>query len=73
MGKSHPLCGNRPVNPFFKEKSSLCKSRVQMKIGFEIGSFKKIKKEVKEMIPMDELNEKGNEMVEYYLKDIGDL
>ncbi|PZX59320.1 hypothetical protein LV84_01351 [Algoriphagus ratkowskyi] len=44
-----------------------------MKIGFEIGSFKKIKKEVKEMIPMDELNEKGNEMVEYYLKDIGDL
>lgn len=60
------------VDPFFNEKSSLYKSRVQLKIGFEIGSFKKIKKEVKELIPLDDLKEKGNEKVEYYLKDIGD-
>jgi hypothetical protein len=31
------------VHPFFNEKSSLYKSRVQLKIGFKIGSFKKIK------------------------------
>ncbi|WP_425637960.1 hypothetical protein ACPUEN_00910 [Algoriphagus yeomjeoni] len=61
------------VDPFFNEKSSLYKSRVQLKIGFEIGSFKKIKQEVKEMIPMDELKEKGNEQVEYYLRDAGEL
>jgi len=61
------------VDPFFNEKSSLYKSRVQLKIGFEIGSFKKIKKEVKEMIPIDDLKEKGAEKVEYYLKDVGKL
>jgi hypothetical protein len=61
------------IDPFFNEKSSLYKSRVQLKIGFEIGSFKRIKQEVKEMIPMDELKEKGNEKVEYFLKDIGHL
>ncbi|SFT96736.1 hypothetical protein SAMN04489724_3035 [Algoriphagus locisalis] len=61
------------VDPFFDKKSSLYKSRVQLKIGFEIGSFKKIKQEFKEMIPMDELKEKGDEQVEYYLKDIGNF
>jgi hypothetical protein len=58
------------IDPFSNEKSSLYKSRVQLKIGFEIGSFKRIKQEVKEMIPMDELKEKGDEKVEYYLKDL---
>jgi hypothetical protein len=61
------------IDPFFNEKASLYKSRVQLKIGFEIGSFKKIKQEVKEMIPMDDLKEKGNERVEYFLKDIGEF
>jgi hypothetical protein len=61
------------IDPFFNEKSSLYKSRVQLKIGFEIGSFKKIKQEVKEMVPMEELKEKGNEKVEYFLKDVGEL
>lgn len=60
------------VDPFFDKKSSLYKSRVQLKIGFEIGSFKNIKKGVKEMIPLDELKEKGEEKVEYYMEDIGD-
>ncbi|PZX48944.1 coiled-coil domain-containing protein [Algoriphagus chordae] len=60
------------IDPFFNEKSSLYKSRVQLKIGFEIGSFKNLKKEVKEMIPMEELKKKGDEQVEYYLKEIGD-
>jgi hypothetical protein len=59
------------IDPFFNEKSSLYKSRVQLKIGFEIGSFKRIKQEVKEMIPIEELKEKGNE--KYYLKDVGEF
>lgn len=58
------------VDPFFNERSSLYKSRVQLKIGFEIGSFKGLKKEVREMVPMDEWKEKGNEQLEYYLKEI---
>jgi hypothetical protein len=58
------------IDPFFNEKSSLYKNRVQLKIGFEIGSFKRIKQEVKEMISMDELKEKGDKRVEYYLKDL---
>lgn len=58
------------VDPFFDKRSSLNKSRVQLKIGFEIGSFRKIKKEVKELIPTDKLKDKGDEKVEYYLKDI---
>lgn len=58
------------IDPFFVEKSSLYKSRVQLKIGFEIGSFKKIKQEVKELFPVDDLKEKGNEQVEYYMKDV---
>jgi hypothetical protein len=33
------------IDPFFNEKSSLYKNRVQLKIGFEIGSFKNFKKE----------------------------
>ncbi|WP_192085654.1 hypothetical protein [Algoriphagus sp. Y33] len=61
------------IDPFFDKKSSLYKSRVQLKIGFEIGSFKKIRKEVKELVPPDGLEEKGNEKVEYYLKDVGEL
>jgi hypothetical protein len=61
------------IDPFFNEKTSLYKSRVQLKIGFEIGSFKKIKQEVKEMIPMEELKEKGSEQVEYFLKDVGEF
>jgi hypothetical protein len=61
------------IDPFFNEKSSLYKSRVQVKIGFEIGSFKRIKQEVKEMIPMDDLKEKGNEKVEYFLKEISEF
>lgn len=61
------------IDPFFNEKSSLYKSRVQLKIGFEIGSFKRIKQEVKELIPKDELKEKGNEKVEYYLEDVLEL
>ncbi|WP_192085649.1 hypothetical protein [Algoriphagus sp. Y33] len=61
------------IDPFFDKKSSLCKSRVQLKIGFEIGSFKKIRKEVKEIIPMDKLKDKGDEKIEYYLKDLGEL
>ncbi|WP_425637970.1 hypothetical protein ACPUEN_00965 [Algoriphagus yeomjeoni] len=61
------------IDPFFNEKSSLYKSRVQLKIGFEIGSFRKIKKEVKELVQMDGLKEKGNEKVEYYLKDVGEF
>ncbi|WP_057937321.1 kinetochore Spc7 family protein [Algoriphagus resistens] len=60
------------VDPFFDKRSSLYKSRVQLKIGFEIGSFRKIKKEVKELIPIDELKDKGEEKVEYYLKDVGE-
>ncbi|WP_146613737.1 hypothetical protein [Algoriphagus yeomjeoni] len=61
------------VDPFFDEKSSLYKSRVQLKIGFEIGSFREIKKEVKELVQMDGLKEKGNEKVEYYFKDLDGL
>ncbi len=61
------------IDPFFNEKTSLYKSRVQLKIGFEIGSFKKIKEEVKELIPMDEMKQEGNEKVEYYLKDVGEF
>ncbi len=58
------------VDPFFDSRSSLHKSRIQLKIGFEIGSFRKIRKEVKELVPLDGLEEKGNEKVEYYLKDL---
>ncbi|WP_192350270.1 hypothetical protein [Algoriphagus sp. Y33] len=58
------------IDPFFDKKSSLYKSRVQLKIGFEIGSFKKIRKEVKELVPPDGLEEKGNGQIEYYLKEI---
>ncbi|MCE7058079.1 hypothetical protein LZF95_25580 [Algoriphagus sp. AGSA1] len=58
------------VDPFFDKRSSLHKSRVQLKIGFEIGSFRKLRKEVKELVPLDGLEEKGNEKVEYYLKDL---
>ena len=57
------------VDPFFDKKSSLYKSRVQLKIG----SFKKIKHEFRELIPMDELKEKGDEEVDYYLKDSEEL
>jgi len=55
---------------FLNQKSSLYNSRVKLNIGFEIDSFKKIKQEVKEIFSMDELKEKGNEKVEYYLKAV---
>ncbi|WP_192350257.1 hypothetical protein [Algoriphagus sp. Y33] len=58
------------IDPFFDKKSSLYKSRVQLKIGFEIASFKKIRKEVKELVPVDGLEEKGNGQIEYYLKEV---
>lgn len=51
-------------------KSSLYKSRIQLKIGFEIGYFKKIKKKVKEQIPMDELKQTGEDKVEYFMKGV---
>ncbi|MDR7131000.1 hypothetical protein J2X69_003359 [Algoriphagus sp. 4150] len=58
------------IDPFYDKKSGLYKSRAQLKIGFEIGSFKKIRKEVKELVPLDGLEEKGNGQIEYYLKEI---
>lgn len=73
MGKTIRSVVIGSVDPFFDKKSSLYKSRVQLKIGFEIGSFKKIKQDVIEMIPMEDLKEKGDEKVEYYLKDIGEM
>ncbi|PZX51498.1 hypothetical protein LV84_03655 [Algoriphagus ratkowskyi] len=72
MGKTIRSVVIGSVDPFFDKKSSLHKSRVQLKIDFEIGSFKKIKKEIKELIPMDDLKEKGNEQVESYLEGVGD-
>lgn len=72
MGKTIRSVVMGSVDPFFDKRSSLYKSRVQLKIGFEIGSFKKIKKEVKELTPMDKLEDKGDEKVEYYLKDLGE-
>ncbi|SFT97101.1 hypothetical protein SAMN04489724_3061 [Algoriphagus locisalis] len=58
------------IDPFFNEQSSFYKSRVQLKIGFEIGSFKKIRREVKELVPLDGLEDKADEKVEYYLKNL---
>ncbi|MEB2787389.1 hypothetical protein [Algoriphagus persicinus] len=73
MGKTIRSVVMGSVDPFFDKKSSLYKSRLQLKIGFEIGSFRKIRKEVKELVPLDELEDKGKEKVEYCLKDIGEL
>jgi hypothetical protein len=71
MGKTIRSVVTGSIDPFFDKQTSLNKSRFQLKIGFEIGSFRKIKKEVKELVPMDGLEEKGNEKVQYYLNDIG--
>ncbi|SMD45740.1 hypothetical protein SAMN00777080_4404 [Aquiflexum balticum DSM 16537] len=71
MGKTIRSVVIGSIDPFFDKQTSLYKNRFQLKIGFEIGSFNKIKKEVKELIPADGLEEKGNEKVQYYLKDIG--
>lgn len=71
MGKTIRSVVIGSIDPFFDKQTSLNKSRFQLKIGFEIGSFRKIKKEVKELIPLDGLEEKGNEKVQYYMRDIG--
>jgi hypothetical protein len=71
MGKTIRSVVIGSIDPFFDKQTSLNKSRFQLKIGFEIGSLRKIKKEVKELVPIDGLEEKGNEKVRYYMKDIG--
>lgn len=71
MGKTIRSVVIGSIDPFFDKQTSLNKSRFQLKIGFEIGSFRKIKKEVKEFVPIDGLEEKGYERVQYFMKDIG--
>ncbi|MBN3584880.1 hypothetical protein JYB64_20995 [Algoriphagus aestuarii] len=58
------------IDPFFNKQSSFYKSRVQLKIGFEIGSFKFLKKEIKEL-NFEEFEEKKVEehVVEYFDKN----
>jgi uncharacterized protein (UPF0147 family) len=71
MGKTIRSVVIGSIDPFFDKQTSLNKSRFQLKIGFEIGSFRKIKKEVKEFVPIDGLEEKGYEKVQYYMRDVG--
>jgi hypothetical protein len=71
MGKTIRSVVIGSIDPFFDKHTSLNKSRFQLKIGFEIGSFRKIKKEVKEFVPIDGLEEKGYEKVQYYMRDVG--
>ena len=71
MGKTIRSVVIGSIDPFFDKQTSLNKSRFQLKIGFEIGSFRKFKKEVKELVPIDGLEEKGNEKVQYYMRDFG--
>lgn len=70
MGKSLRSAVIGSIDPFFDSKSSLYKSRMQLKIGFEIGSFRRIKKEVKEQISMGELKQKSGNKVEYYIEGV---
>jgi hypothetical protein len=79
FGRSIPITKNiqsviiGSVQPFFNSEKSLTQSRFQLKIGLELVSFKKIKKEAKELLPTDEWEEKGKNEVNYFLKDIDNL
>ncbi len=69
MGKTIRSVVIGTIDPFFDKQSSLTNSRLQVKIGFEIGSFRKLKKEVKELVP-EGLEEKGLGKIDYYLKEV---